>query len=122
MLMESHINCNPFVLQANTLCGIDKPMFDLISNVRGIFSNHCGNKSTIVGFDTLVQEYSRHDKTLIQSIIFFDYIKSTSAVDKQIEVCSMKLGESSQPHMEEYDIHTPLISIESNSVSIHELP
>jgi len=33
-------------------------MFDLISNVRGIFSNHFDNKSTVVGFNTLVQEYS----------------------------------------------------------------
>lgn len=79
-------------------------MLDLISNVRGIFSNHFGNKNTIVGFNTLVQEYSRHEKTLIQTIIFLDCIKSSSAMDKQIDVCSMKLEESSQPHMEEYDI------------------
>lgn len=97
-------------------------MIDLISNVTGIFSNHYGNKSTLVGFNTLVREYSRHDKTLIQTIITLDCTKNSSAMDKQIDVCSMKLEESSQPHMEEYDIHTPLISIESNSVFIHELP
>jgi hypothetical protein len=76
MLMESHINCNPFLLQAITPCSIDNQCSISFRMLEEFFPIIFDNKSTIVGFNTLVQEYSRHDKTLIQNIIFLDYISS----------------------------------------------
>jgi len=58
------------------------------------------NKNTLVGFNTLVKEYSRHDKTLIHGYLPRLH-QGSPTMDKQVDVCSMKLEESSQPHMEE---------------------